>query len=292
MQDAADFGELVLPPLAQRNVGAVFERALATAPDRIAVRDPVRSLSYGALYDEALAIGGGLAARGIAPGEFVLLMLDNHLDYIGCWLGLALTGRVEVPVNTAYKGTILAHVVNNSGARAIVIEAAYLPLLAELAERLTTLEMVIVRGPMPDSGASGSDGPVVMPVRIRVMPFADLAGPKAAPARLEPWDLMGILYTSGTTGLSKGVRVTQAHAYGYATPALFDIERPDEITVTASLPSADLGPIDIETIPGGPNHVIATDVNLPVAGLWTFDVTARFGEFDQVVFTVQIPVSD
>jgi copper transport protein len=70
------------------------------------------------------------------------------------------------------------------------------------------------------------------------------------------------------------------------------LDRADEITVTASLPSADLGPLDIEVVPAGPNHVIATDVNLPVAGVWTFDVTARFGEFDQVVFTVQIPVSD
>ena len=70
------------------------------------------------------------------------------------------------------------------------------------------------------------------------------------------------------------------------------LDRADEITVTASLASADLGPLDIETVPAGPNHVIATDVNLPVAGLWTFDVTARFGEFDQVVFTVEIPVSN
>jgi len=55
---------------------------------------------------------------------------------------------------------------------------------------------------------------------------------------------------------------------------------------------ADLGPLDIETVSAGPNHVIGPDVELPVAGLWTFDVTARFGEFDQVVFTVEIPVSD
>ena len=70
------------------------------------------------------------------------------------------------------------------------------------------------------------------------------------------------------------------------------LDRADEITVTASLASADLGPLEIETVPAGPNHVIATDVSLPVAGLWTFDVTARFGEFDQVVFTVEIPVSN
>lgn len=83
---------------------------------------------------------------------------------------------------------------------------------------------------------------------------------------------------------------TEMHVY-LSSPS-GGLDRPDEITVTASLPSADLGPLDIETVPAGPNHVIATDVSLPVAGLWTFDVTARFGEFDQVVFTVEIPVSD
>ncbi|HYN31628.1 MAG TPA: copper resistance protein CopC [Ilumatobacteraceae bacterium] len=83
---------------------------------------------------------------------------------------------------------------------------------------------------------------------------------------------------------------TEMHVY-LSSPS-GGLDRPEEITVTASLPSANLGPLDIETVPAGPNHVIATDVNLPVAGMWTFDVTARFGEFDQVVFTVEIPVSD
>lgn len=81
---------------------------------------------------------------------------------------------------------------------------------------------------------------------------------------------------------------TEMHVY-LSSPS-GGLDTADEITVTASLPSEDLGPLDIETLPAGPNHVVA-DVNLPVAGLWTFDVTARFGEFDQEVFTVQIPVS-
>lgn len=69
------------------------------------------------------------------------------------------------------------------------------------------------------------------------------------------------------------------------------LDRPDEITVEASLPAADLGPLEFETVPAGPGHVVA-DVDLPVAGTWQFDVTARYGEFDQVVFTVDLPVSD
>ncbi|MGB0113776.1 MAG: copper resistance protein CopC [Ilumatobacteraceae bacterium] len=83
---------------------------------------------------------------------------------------------------------------------------------------------------------------------------------------------------------------TEMHVY--LTSPSGGLDRADEITVTAELPAANLGPIDIELVPAGPNHVIGTDANLPVAGLWTFEVTARYGEFDQVAFTVQIPVVD
>lgn len=83
---------------------------------------------------------------------------------------------------------------------------------------------------------------------------------------------------------------TEMHVY-LSSPG-GGLDRADEITVEASLPAADLGPLDVEVVPAGPNHVIGPAVDLPVAGLWTFEVTARFGEFDQVIFTVQIPVSD
>lgn len=82
---------------------------------------------------------------------------------------------------------------------------------------------------------------------------------------------------------------TEMHVY--LTSPGGGLDRADEITVAAELPAADLGPIDIDTVPAGPNHEIGSDVDLPVAGLWTFVVTARFGEFDQVVFTMQLDVS-
>lgn len=69
------------------------------------------------------------------------------------------------------------------------------------------------------------------------------------------------------------------------------LDRADEISVTAEL-DAQIGPIEIETIPASPNHVIANNVDLPVAGLWTIEVTARYGEFDQAVFHLDIPVNN
>lgn len=229
------FDDLKLPPLAQRHVGAVFDAALARNPDAVAVRDPSSALSYAQLHRRSLALAGGLQTLGVAPGEHVLLMLDNHLDYVTAWLALALTGRVEVPVNTAYKGTILAHVINNSGARLIVIDAAHGAVLADCAPRLTKLERIVVRGDWP-----ADRPPPRFPPPLTVTRFEALPAAPASPAALNPWDLIGILYTSGTTGLSKGVRVTHAHAYGYATPALFDADRPDEVTL-CTLPLFHIG---------------------------------------------------
>jgi copper transport protein len=83
---------------------------------------------------------------------------------------------------------------------------------------------------------------------------------------------------------------TEMHVY--ITSPSGALDRADEITVTAELPEQDLPPFDVEVFPAGANHVVGANLNLPVAGLWTFEVTARYGEFDEVVFVVQIPVPD
>jgi len=223
-----------LPPLSQRTLRAVIEARLRIAPDKPAVRDPDRGLSYAALFEESLAFASGFGRLGVAPQQAALLMLDNHLDFVIAWWALSLTGRVEVPVNTAYKGSILAHVINNSGARVIVIEGRYLPLLAEVADRLERLEHVVVHGPA-DEGAAAR-----LPARLRTMPWEALRGPRETPFDTQPWDLIGIMYTSGTTGPSKGVRVTHAHAYGYSAPAVLGLADEDDVSL-CTLPLFHIG---------------------------------------------------
>lgn len=66
----------------------------------------------------------------------------------------------------------------------------------------------------------------------------------------------------------------------------------DEITVTAELPAQQVGPLDILTFPAVPNHVTTNEANFPIPGQWTITVTARYGEFDQVVFTVDIAITN
>ena len=80
------------------------------------------------------------------------------------------------------------------------------------------------------------------------------------------------------------MHVTIVSAGGVAEPA-------DEITVAAELADQQVGPVEIPTFPAGPNHVTTNEANFPLAGRWTLTVTARFGEFDQVVFVTEVDVT-
>ncbi len=151
------------------------------------------------------------------------------VDQHGLWLqptdrrapgfGLARLRALEVPVNTAYRGRMLRYVVDDSQAAVAVVHADYLDAFAELAGELAELRTVVVVGG-DDTTARGPQRPQRpdLPVEL-VSCQAFLAGasgdePQAAPSGR---DIASVMYTSGTTGPSKGVLVTWTQAMLTAT---------------------------------------------------------------------------
>jgi crotonobetaine/carnitine-CoA ligase len=131
-------------------------------------------------------------------------------------MGLSTIGAVEVPVNTAYRGGIFEHIINNSEARCMLIDREFLDRVGAVEEKLTYLKKVIV---FSEEGFELDELPEM---KFEVLPYRELLDNVANPPEVEVnyYDLVAIMYTSGTTGPSKGVKVTYRHAYQYATGQL------------------------------------------------------------------------
>ncbi|MGY1641981.1 AMP-binding protein [Geodermatophilus sp. SYSU D00703] len=168
------------------------------------------SVTYAETYARACSIGNGLVAAGVEHGECVVIMADNSLDSICTWLGIHLAGAVEVAINPAYRGQSLTHALQNSQARTMFVEEAHLSRLAEVRDTLTHLQTVVV------FGSSAVDRPALP--GIDVVAFEDVLGDGGrAPDRpVRPHHIASVVYTSGTTGPSKGVMMPHAQVALFA----------------------------------------------------------------------------
>ena len=101
-------------------------------------------VSYRLTYARACSIANGLIALSSERNECILIMAANGVESVLSWLGIALAGATEVAINTGYRGKPLEHVMQNSQARLMFIEAAYIPRLLEIRESLTHLQTLIV----------------------------------------------------------------------------------------------------------------------------------------------------
>src|SRR5690349_4220438 len=108
-----------------RTVGRVLEYAAQTWPRKIALDLGSSKFTYAEVWSRARRAAQALAGQGVRRNDAVLLMLDNSIEFVDAWLGLALIGAVQVPVNTEYLGEILRHQVKDSGASSMIVDDAY-----------------------------------------------------------------------------------------------------------------------------------------------------------------------
>lgn len=161
-------------------------------------------LTYSQARADADRVAGFLAGLDVAPGDTVAVFAAGGLDYIRIWLGLGRLGAILVALNTDLKGAFLTHQLQNAAARLVIIDPAFVPALAEIADALPELGTVVLTGQSAGEPVGGR----------RMIAFAGwrAAAPYAGPMPGYR-DIAAIIYTSGTTGPSKGVLIPQAHAY-------------------------------------------------------------------------------
>ncbi|MDU8946553.1 malonate--CoA ligase [Ovoidimarina sediminis] len=150
------------------------------------------AMTHAAFLATAARIAHALTKAGLEPGDRLAAQVEKSPEALALYAACVQAGIVFLPLNTAYTTDELTYFIENSGARMVVCDAAGEAALAPIAERLgATLKTLNA-----DGGGTLTDK-------------AD-AHPEAFPTTpREPGDLAAFLYTSGTTGRSKGAMLTQ-----------------------------------------------------------------------------------
>ena len=158
-----------------------------------------RQLAYAEVAETAARYGGALAAVGVRSGDRIAILSENRFELLAAWLGCVWVGAILVPVNTASKGPQLAHVLTDAGPRVLAIESRLASRLHTLGHPPVELEQIWVIDGATDSGWGS--------LPVAAFPTG---GEPVEPALVRPDDTLAILYTSGTTGPSKGVMCPHA----------------------------------------------------------------------------------
>src|SRR5882757_2784865 len=163
------------------------------------------AFTYGEVDEMSNRTAQGLIAAGVRPGHHVAVMLPNCPEMVFVIFALARLGAVAVPVNTAYRGELLRHVLASANCSTLIIDRQYADRLPAAAPDLPDLLRVIVR---TDSVLASTAGPAgETPLGRLGKPAVDLAallvhGADRPEHQASFADLLAIMYTSGTTGPS------------------------------------------------------------------------------------------
>jgi carnitine-CoA ligase len=194
-----------VPPRDECVLRYVLERRAALHPERTFIRrNDGSSIGYAEFRTMVESAAAGLASLGVKQGDTVTVWLPNGVEMIRIWFAINWLGAIYVPINVAYRGNLLAHVIANGGSRLMIASH-------DLVERLNGIDTANLNTLLVIGGDGG--GVKNLATFDSSVLDRDGSGPAEPDRPIEPWDIQSIIYTSGTTGPSKGVVSSYAHMW-------------------------------------------------------------------------------
>ncbi|MAF49469.1 MAG: ATP-dependent acyl-CoA ligase [Rhodospirillaceae bacterium] len=175
-----------------------------------------KTVTYTEMNETTNRVANSLTDLGIQHGDKVCLLMKNSLEFIYAWYGLAKLGAVMVPVNPNLKGNLLRHIVTNSEATVLFIDNDLIERIKLIEDEVGNVTKMIRVDENPEVQSTDHF------TAIDILEFDTLlaGSPDQPEDKVKPADAMSILYTSGTTGPSKGAMLSQHYYYDNALMAI------------------------------------------------------------------------
>ncbi len=197
-------------------------RKAAELSDKVAIRDAAGSSSYtyGQLSDAIHSLAGGVAARGIGPGKVVGLMAPNLPEYAIVFHGVAVAGGAVTTINPTYGAEEVRHQLQDAGATMLFTVPMFVETARTAIEGTEVTEIIVI--------GDAADG---------TTPMADVLGDPIEQVAVDLATHTVVLpYSSGTTGLPKGVMLTHRNLVANIEQCMHAIKYTDDEVALAALP--------------------------------------------------------
>lgn len=194
---------------------SLLERQAETRPDATFVITDDGEHTFGQMHDHVLRMAGRLAALGLGRGDHVAILSGNSAAFLVAWLGVNALGAVAVTLNTQLKAPDVDYLLTQSDAKLVVADRDWLDAIhGRLDEASRLLPLIAIESDVAFFAELGRQAPAIAVANA-------------------PADICTILYTSGTTGLPKGVMCTHAAyvAAGQETARILELQRSDRTMV-------------------------------------------------------------
>ncbi|MCX5849894.1 MAG: AMP-binding protein [Deltaproteobacteria bacterium] len=177
--------------------GELLEEKAARYRDKIFLMFEDKTFTYRQMNENANRMANYFLSKGAGQGKGVAILMDNSPSFIDIFIGIQKIGMFAVPVNTSLKGDSLLYILNHCDAKYLVIDESHLETLKKIADRLENIKTIIVN--------PSSSSPEKYPAGYHLLDEAYKESPVSPGIGYRKDDICFITYTSGTTGLPKGV---------------------------------------------------------------------------------------